>query len=85
MIFMTFWFQVIDRSWYAFNIFDLVLAILALLYFIFFVDESPKWLQQWGRYDEARSKLKIVSDFNGVDPKYSKSMILDKEFDKEYL
>ena len=85
MLFMTFWYQYIDRSWFAFNLFDLITALLALIYFIIWVDESPKWLQQWERFDDARSILKNISNFNGVEDQYTEEMILKKEFDKEYI
>jgi len=33
---------------------------------ILVVPESPKWLEAWGRYDEARESLQRAAAFNGA-------------------
>jgi hypothetical protein len=65
-IILTFWYQVLDNSWFLLQLVCLITTVLTILYMILLVPESPKWLYTWGYYDEARSSLQEVANFNGV-------------------
>ena len=43
-IVITIWYQFIDRGWFLLQLICLIVGILCLLYVIFVVPESPKWL-----------------------------------------
>ena len=53
----TFWYQVIDNSWFMLQVVCLITAIVCAIYFIFLVPESPKWQYTWGEFDETRESL----------------------------
>lgn len=57
-IILTFWYQVIDNSYFMLQLVCLIVTVLTILYMIILVPESPKWQYTWGYYDEARENLK---------------------------
>lgn len=67
LIFLTFWYQFIDHKWFLIQLIFFILTLIALLYYIFVVPESPKWLYTWKRFQEAKDVLARVARFNFVD------------------
>lgn len=43
-VLMTVWYQFVDKGWFLLQLICLILTVVATLYFIIFVPESPKWL-----------------------------------------
>ena len=65
IIFLTFWYQMIDRHWFNIALIFLILICAAVTYFYFFVPESAKWLMTWRMYETARESLSYVAKYNG--------------------
>lgn len=61
---ITIWYQFIDRGWFLLQLICLILGVLCLIYLIFVVPESPKWLYIKERFEEARNNLVYVAHFN---------------------
>lgn len=45
----------------------LIFQILATVYLVIWVPESPKWMYTWKRFEEAKEVLKKVAIYNAVD------------------
>ena len=65
-IMITFWYQFIDRGWIALQSICLVVSVVTLIYFIAFLDESPKFLYAYEQWDDSRNLLKTVARTNGL-------------------
>jgi MFS family permease len=68
-IFMTIWYQFIDKGWFLLQLICVILAVFACIYYLILVPESPKWLYIDFQFDRARSALREVADFNGISDK----------------
>jgi hypothetical protein len=64
MVLITLHYQFLDRNWVSLQVVGAVLTALCILYFAFFVPESPKWLYTKLRYAESRQVLRKVAKFN---------------------
>ena len=60
-------FQHITRYTIAFELFALILTGLVLVIATFFLPESPKYLINKNRFDEARTTLNTIARFNESD------------------
>ena len=67
MVFMTFWYQMIDRGWFWLNLTLLVLVLVSSICFLIFVPESPKWWLNQQEFEKSREVLVYVAEFNGVE------------------
>ena len=68
-IFMTIWYQFIDKGWFLLQLICVILAVFDCIYYLILVPESPKWLYIDFQFDRARSALREVADFNGISDK----------------
>lgn len=57
MVFMTFWYQIIDRGWFWLNLTLLILTLLCGVCFLIFVPESPKWFLNQRDFERSRKVL----------------------------
>lgn len=82
LIFITLWYQFIDKGWLLLQVILLGLCIFLFLYYIIAVPESPKWLYTWLKFDECREVLYYVARFNNI-PKEDAKKKTDFKFDAE--
>ena len=68
-IVITFWYQCIDNGWLIIQIIFLALQVLATIYMVLVIAESPKWFYTWKKFTEAREVLVDVAEFNAVEQK----------------
>lgn len=78
------WYQFVDRHWFLLQLILLILLILAAIYYLAFVKESPKWLYTWKKYDESREVLQYVAKFNANSEEKIEA-IRKSKFDTEIL
>lgn len=84
IIFLTFWYQVVDRSWYNIAVIYVVLISISFVYMLIFVPESPKWLMTSKKYEDSRESLSKVAVFNSVNQHRINYQILEVLFVSEY-
>ena len=65
-MYLAFHYQFLDRTWFSIQLIMLILQCGATAFTILYVPESPRYLFENGRYEEARESLKTVAIFNGV-------------------
>ena len=53
-IFMTIWYQFIDKGWFLLQLICVILAVFTCIYYLILVPESPKWLYIDFQFDRAR-------------------------------
>ena len=71
LIFITFWYQFIDRNWFMLQLLFMIFLVLTTTLFWLLVPESPKWLYIKRRFEESRQVIKEVANFNSVSPEPS--------------
>lgn len=64
IILITFFFEFGSRHWLVVTSVIVSFAIIGTLYQTFLVGETPLWLHQTQRYDEAREVLQNIADMN---------------------
>ena len=66
---ITIWYQFIDHGWFLLQLIGVIIASVSLVYYLLFFPESPKWLYVNDRYDESRTNLAYVANFNSLSEK----------------
>ena len=83
-IFITIWYEFIDRGWFGLQLLCLILAILVTIFFLTYVPESPKWLYTWKFFNDSRDNLAYVGKQNSL-PENKLARIRRITFDVEIL
>lgn len=65
-ILMTLYFKYGNLSWRWTVLFSAVMNFLTLIFSLYFLPESPKWLLSRGRYIQAYKVFKRMAIFNGA-------------------
>jgi hypothetical protein len=63
---MITWYVYTYRQWLPLQILNYCIILVCLLFAINYLEESPKFLYNKGRYTEARQTLCKIAMFNGV-------------------
>ena len=56
----------ISRNWLATNLFIAIFSVFILVLFMILTPESPRWLIEFERYEEAYEVFKKIAKFNGI-------------------
>ena len=56
----------ISKNWLVTNFFITIFSVFILVLFMIFTPESPRWLIEFGRYEEAYEVFKKIAKFNGI-------------------
>jgi len=75
---LTIYYQFVSRNYLYIQLFGFGLTVAMLLFTIVCFVESPKFLYNKKRYDEARRSLSWVAYYNGVS-NYDTNFTFDKE------
>lgn len=78
MIWMSLYFAFISKYWLWYELYGFAVVVAATVA-AFFIPESPLFLYEQKRYDEARDSLRVIAKFNGV--KDDCNFTFDKELD----
>lgn len=61
---LTAWYQFYDRGWFKIQLILFFVSLIAFLYFLLAVPESPKWYYSKKMYGKTLAVLKGISSFN---------------------
>ena len=61
---LTAWYQFYDRGWFKIQLILFFVSLIAFLYFLLAVPESPKWYYSKKMYGKTVAVLKEISNFN---------------------
>jgi hypothetical protein len=65
IILWSFYYQVLDRQWFPLQLIYFIGGIITLFFAMFVLPESPSFLVNKQRFDEARKSLKWIAAVNG--------------------
>lgn len=65
MLWIPMYYKWISKNWFWFHIVSFGLNVVATLC-LFFIEESPKFLIEKGKFAEARNSLIHIAKFNGL-------------------
>jgi len=81
IILWSFYYQKLDKNWFPLQAVYFVVGIIAMFIAIFLLPESPRFLYNKQKFDQARAGLNYISVFNGK-PKM-KAFLFDNEIETD--
>mmetsp|Transcript_24027 Transcript_24027/g.36967 ORF Transcript_24027/g.36967 Transcript_24027/m.36967 type:complete len:262 (-) Transcript_24027:1110-1895(-) len=66
IIIIAFYYQFISKNWMYLQGWGLLQISVSLIFAALYFKESPKFLMNKGRYDEARATMRHIAKFNGI-------------------
>ena len=82
IILWSFYYQKLDKNWYPLQFIYFMAGIFVTLLGIVMFPESPHFLHNRQKFDEARESMEYIAKFNG-STEYSSNFLFEDEIESE--